>query len=280
MKQLQGSLMVKTIPLVEPPYCDKLICELDKFTEEDLQGALLVLMRQDSEAVGRVHKNIAQGKIARPTLKGYIRFFKRLGLVERKGKFLVRTDLGDKVAQTDGLRERKELWYEIVRKDPHLVFERYFEFMNTPRTFEEIKQVWNPATGKYLHRWAQWLGIQVYDPTGERYLVIISDAKPTKELFFEALSDVYFALRRSEFAGVPRYDVTIPEVRFKLCQELGIRPIVFEALLTQILEDKYYGRLVRVFGEAYQVYERYKGPQPFRYRGRYHFISVYLPKEE
>jgi len=273
--------MVKTIPLVEPAYCDKLICELDKFTEEDFQGTLLALMRQDSEAVGRVHKNIAQGKLARPTLKGYIRFFERLGLVEHEGKFLVRTNLGDKIAQAGELQKRKELWYEIVEKDPRLVFQRYFEFMNIPRAFGEVKQFWNPATGKYLHRWAQWLGIQMYDPTSGRYLVITSDAKPTKELFFETLSNVYFALRRSEFAGVPRYDVTIPEVRFRLCQELGIRPIVFEALLAQMLEDKYYRRLVRVFGEAYRMSKPWKQAQPFRYRGRsYHFISVYLPKEE
>jgi hypothetical protein len=274
----------KTIPLIEPEYMDEIVCSMSVFTREDLKHKLLEFMAPDRRRKGStVRKHIKYGKLYPSTLGGYILIAKSAGIVRQinSGVFQ-RTELGDAIARIDDTNERKRKWYTVLRKDP--AFNKYFRYIETPRTAGEINDEFNPASGKYFRRWGFWLGIQAANPQDQTYVLKDSDYYPGMEMFFEYLADAYSSISKSEYTGVPRYDVTIPEVRFEVCQRMNISPLTFDSLLMGLLRDQRYSSSIQIFelflGRAHKEPPKWVLEQPFRFKGRqYLYISIEPRKE-
>jgi len=269
----------KTIPLVEPEYFDRIIRDLEGFDKEELRRKLASLQSRRTEPSGMLESGIRGEDISDSIVQGYIWYAKELGLVQSQDGRWRRTDLGNRLARTSDELCRKELWLQVVSQDRP--FKTYFEKLRTPQPLRVIYHLPNRPSGKYLNRWAQWLGVQTYSPKDKTYVVILSDYRPGKEEFFEKLSEIYERLNESEFAGVPRYDVSIPELRYEICTKIELRPIVFDHLLEQLLSDPNFAHRVEVSGARYETFWKWKSEQPFRLDGiDYYYIRVYPPKEE
>lgn len=207
-----------TIPLVEPRYCDVIICDYEVIETEKFSNVLARI----------------SGRQVKPSFTSTYLYFLRdlFHLYSPKRDKLVRNRRGSFLARQCSIYHRKYAWLQVVSRDE--VFERFFQFTIEPKSKKEIAQEFNSPSGRYLTRWGRWIGKTLYVPRLQAYRSFEEAEIPTQEEFWEMVVDAYERLSHESWIGTRRYNVAVGELRAAVCTRHLILPLTFDCLLADL----------------------------------------------
>lgn len=221
-----------TIPLVEPHYCDRIICDFGVIEEEQWKDILA---------------QIRGTEVKQSYATTYRYFFgERFNLYSVQGRSLVRNRRGDFIAHQQADYHRKYAWLLILSLDE--VFGRFFNFTSESRSEQAILQEFNSASGKYLRRWGEWLGKTLYLPRVEEYRSFEESEIPGQEGFWEMLLDAYEHISRESWIAPRRYNVAVGELRIEVCVRYSMLPLSFDYLLSELHRSREYYTELELLG--------------------------------
>lgn len=235
----QGSR--KTVPLVEPQYCDTIVRRHSNFSHEDLPHLL-------GEISGR--------SVTVAFSETYLYFLRDIAcLYVSNGNRIIRNSRGDSIANSDSACDRKYAWLREISSDE--VFESFFRFTIEPKSKVEISAEFNSASGKYLLKWGRWLGKTLFVPSADGYQSIDEDSIPTVEEFWSMILLAYNKILHRSWSETVRSSMEVGELRVEVCCSRSILPLSFDCLLAEIFRNKlYYTQLELVGLPPHRLKER------------------------
>ena len=151
--------------------------------------------------------------------------------------------------------EFKSLLASILLNNPSKgkLFEKFLNFLKTPRKKSEIYEQFKPEPSRSLISWCSYSGL--IEIQGKDYWSLpIHREKISKKDFRKILIDTYKEMRDTKMFGIKRTFVDIDDLRKNICARLGIRIEEFDKFLTEILVREK-GKLVRLFGAPSSQYD-------------------------
>lgn len=258
-----GEKRRKTIPLVEPRYCDAIVCAHNTIGREELIHALA---------------RLSERQVKDSFAATYLYFLVDLThLYTLQNDVLVRNRRGSFIADLRVFNERRHAWLQVVSRDE--VFSRFFLFTGQLRSKQEIVQEFNAPSGRYLIRWGRWLGKTLYIPRHEAYRSFHEATVRFMDDFWEQLQSAYKILARQSWSGVERASMMVGEVREQVCTSCSILPLTFDCNLSLLYQSrKHYTQLELIGLPPHRLKERTEQSKldPIIIDGvKYFYISVH-----